>query len=396
MILKKKNLKRNLIYMLFVLFFLLLNNEIFSLPSESFVNLKYVEKEIKAGIDFKWEIDEIVISKNGRQIKIFLNFPYIISDEYQKKIDIPPFSDGGAIFISQYTFEQLVQLLNEEIKQSSEVLQKEIKEQKKQEVAQETVIQPQITKIIDIKEEKKIVVKENSVIKKEPTIEVLPTSTNQIKKQIRILVFDPGHGGNDPGAIGPNGVQEKDIVLDITLRIIKYLKKENFKIYLTRDDDNFISLKGRAIFANEKNADLFISIHCNASRDRGAQGIRTYIYNRVASSREAAEAAKLENKNVGVFEMLLNDLRKSAFEYLSIEAAGNIQHSLVKNLRLKWTPTERAPFYVLANTNMPSVLVEAAFISNPQEEKKLNDNDFREKIAQSISEGIIEYFSRLK
>jgi N-acetylmuramoyl-L-alanine amidase len=175
-----------------------------------------------------------------------------------------------------------------------------------------------------------------------------------------------------------------------------YLQKQPVDVVITRDDDTFISLKNRAFFANKKDADLFISIHCNASRSREAKGTRTYIYSRVASSKDAAAAAKAENKSAGALEFLMNDLRKGADEYLSIEAAGNIQHSLIKNLALKWLPTERAPFYVLANTNMPSVLVEAAFISNYSEASKLNDTNFRDKVASGISDGIMEYLQKIK
>ncbi|MCX7698500.1 MAG: N-acetylmuramoyl-L-alanine amidase [Candidatus Goldbacteria bacterium] len=386
-------LKNNFKKFFFIYFSIFFSVYIFALNSDFFVNIRYLEKEVKAKLDYNWTEDKILIVKNSKIINIFLNIPYIISDNYQKKIDIPPFSENGNIYISQYTFDEIVKIFDKEIKKQSEIkVQESVKQQ------QEKIVKQEIWED-RIKETEKIggqLVKETSVLKKEITPTMTPVNIVSNKKQTRILVLDPGHGGTDPGAIGANGVREKDIVLDITLRIIRYLKDENFKIYLTRDDDTFISLKHRALFANEKEADLFISIHCNASKDREAQGVRTYIYNRVASSREAAEAAKLENKDVGVFEMLLNDLRKSAYEYLSIEAAGNIQHCLVKNLRLKWAPTERAPFYVLANTNMPSVLVEAAFISNPQEEKKLDDNDFREKVAKGIAEGIKEYFSKLK
>ncbi|HDQ25472.1 MAG TPA: N-acetylmuramoyl-L-alanine amidase [bacterium] len=120
------------------------------------------------------------------------------------------------------------------------------------------------------------------------------------------------------------------------------------------------------------------------------------MYSSVASSKEAAAAAKFENRAAGAFEFLLNDLRKNAFEYLSIELAGNIQHSLARSLKLKWMPTERAPFYVLANTAMPSVLVEAAFISNTQEEQMMKGGGFRDKMASGISEGIKKYLETLK
>lgn len=391
-LIKKINHGKFIVYF-FLNLFILFYAHVFSLNQVSFINLRYLEKEVKTSINYKWEVDEIVISKNGKKIRIFLNIPYIIWDEHQKKIDTPPFLENGVIYISQYTFEQLVQIFETEIKKQSETIKQGPTKQQQGVKKKEKVKERNNT---DIKQKESFVEVKTSILKKETAPKVAPTATVKLRTQTKILVFDPGHGGKDPGAVGPNGVQEKDIVLDITLRTIKYLKKENFRIYLTRKNDTFISLKRRAVFANEKKADLFISIHCNASKNKGAHGVRTYIYNRIASSREAAEAAKFENKNVGTFKLLLNDLRKSAFEYLSIEAAGSIQHCLVKSLRLKWSPTERAPFYVLANTNMPSALVEVAFISNPYEEKKLNDSNFREKIAKGIAEGVLEYFSKLK
>jgi N-acetylmuramoyl-L-alanine amidase len=388
MIIKETKKKRRTCF--FLALFVVFHACIFSLSTDSFVNLRYLEKEAKTSLDYRWEVDEIIISKNGKEIKIFLNIPYIISDECQKKIDVPPFSENGVIYVSQYTYDQMIDMLETETKKRSvEITPSPVRQQQ-----EETAIKEE--KKVEVKQQEKPAAKEATSVLKQKIMPTIAATASPVKNQVKILVLDPGHGGNDPGAIGSNGVREKDVVLNIALRVEKYLRKDNFRIHLTRDDDTFIPLKRRAVFANEKEADLFISIHCNASKNKGAQGVRTYIYDRIASSKEAAEAAKLENKNAGTLEMLLNDLRKGAFEYLSIEAAGNVQHCLVKNLKLKWEPTERAPFYVLANTSMPSVLVEAAFISNPLEEKKLDDDEFQEKIAKGIADGIMDYFSKLK
>jgi len=226
------------------------------------------------------------------------------------------------------------------------------------------------------------------------TVKIIDPSRNTSSR--KLIVLDPGHGGNDPGATGYNGLREKDVVLNVAQLVKRHLKSYNADVLLTRDTDEFITLKNRAIYANSRKADLFVSIHCNASGNRSASGTRSYIYDRVASSKEAAEAAKFENKNTGALEFLMNDLRKSAYEYLSIEAAGNIQQDLISGLKLKWMPTERAPFYVIANTNMPSVLVEIAFISNPKEEQKLDSPGFKDEVSISIAKGITQYLDKVK
>jgi N-acetylmuramoyl-L-alanine amidase len=212
----------------------------------------------------------------------------------------------------------------------------------------------------------------------------------------KLIVIDPGHGGNDPGASGHHGLEEKDVVLAVALDVKKHLSDYPADVLITRETDDFITLKNRTVFANTRKADIFVSIHCNSSPNPQVSGTRTYIYNRVASSKQAEEAAKYENKEAGTFEFLMNDLRKSAYEYLSIELAGNIQHEMTNDLRMKWMPSERAPFYVLANTNMPAVLVETAFISNEREEEKMRTKEFRDEIADGIAKGIVDYLDKVK
>jgi len=385
------------------------------LCAEDYVNLRYIEKEKNAEVNYAWDLAEIKIRGDGKDIKIILNYPYIISEKRIIRIDTPPFTDGDKIFISGYTYKKIEEIIDgvdhvdlrkkKEEEESSRAEKKKEAEQKEKEKIKE-VKREELLKEKEIKEEKKAKEEEKKRVKTaerddeekgDGADDSEPPEIKVKKKTKKVIVIDAGHGGNDPGAIGPSGVKEKDIVLGIAIRTAYYLRKEpGVKVYVTRKNDKFISLKKRAVFANNHDADLFVSIHCNASPNRSARGTRTYIYSRIASSKEAAAAAKLENKKVGMFEFLLNDLKKSAFEYLSIEAAGNIQHSLIKHLKLRWQPTERAPFYVLANTNMPSVLVEAAFISNPREEKKLNSSEFRAKVARGVADGIIEYLEKIK
>ncbi len=356
---------------------------------EGLVSLRFLEMQKQAKTEFAWERGEIRVKVAGNEVRLFLNVPFAISGTRVEKIDTPPFVEDGRVFMGQQAYDAV-----------SALLDSEAPKQEKLESGQPFILEaPKETYAgtapAAVVRATQAAAPAKTAEKQQKTAVPEDTARPQ-KKERKLIVLDPGHGGKDPGAIGPNGLYEKDVVLGVGLKVREYLKKYPVDVMMTRDDDTFIQLKDRAVFANRRGADLFISIHCNASRDRGAEGTRTYIYSRVASSKYAAETAKFENKAAGAFEFLLNDLRKTADEYLSIEAAGNIQHCLVKNLRLKWLPTERAPFYVLANSDMPSVLVEAAFISNRTEAQKLGDDSFRDKVAQGITEGIIEYLKKVK
>ncbi|MBN1596491.1 N-acetylmuramoyl-L-alanine amidase [candidate division FCPU426 bacterium] len=205
-----------------------------------------------------------------------------------------------------------------------------------------------------------------------------------------LIVVDAGHGGKDPGAIGPSRLQEKVVTLEIARQLAKMLRERGLRVLMTRDKDVFISLEERAAMANRAQADLFISIHANASRNRKANGSQVFIYNREASSRHAADAARLENQDANYLEIIKDDLRQSVHEESSINAAGLISQQFEK-LSLDVKNIERAPFYVLAKSHMPSILVETAFISNHEEEKRLRSRLFCQKLAEGIALGIRQY-----
>jgi len=208
---------------------------------------------------------------------------------------------------------------------------------------------------------------------------------------LKCVVVDAGHGGKDPGAIGPTQLREKVVTLEIAQQLADCLKQElGCKVILTRDDDTFIPLHDRPEIANRAQADLFISIHANASLDRQARGTQVFVYNREASSHKAAEAARFENKDVNYLEIIKDDLRQSVHEVDSITVAGLIGEEVHKGLS-ETRQIERAPFYVLAKSHMPSVLVETAFISNPEEERKLRQKEFCLKMAQAIATGLQQY-----
>ncbi len=220
------------------------------------------------------------------------------------------------------------------------------------------------------------------------------------KKKRLLIVVDAGHGGKDPGAIGRKGLREKDITLKLARLVAKELgKKLNSRIVLTRKRDVFVPLEERTAIANSKRADLFISIHINSSRRRSATGFETYILN-VSTSEESRRLAARENsttrRGLGDLEFILRDLVKTAKTNDSVRLASSIQGNLVNRLRKKYSRitghgVKGAPFYVLVGTRMPSVLVEASFISNSREEKRLRSSKYLKEVATGISTGVVEY-----
>lgn len=208
---------------------------------------------------------------------------------------------------------------------------------------------------------------------------------------LELVVIDAGHGGHDPGAIGPTKLLEKNVTLDIARQVAGEVEKKlGCKVVLTRNADVFIPLAERAEIANRLKADLFVSIHANAAYDRAAKGSEVFIYNRAASSRKAAETARSENRDANYLEMIKDDLRQSVHEADSIMAAGLVGQELEKT-GLGARGLERAPFYVLAKSHMPSILVETAFISNHEEERKLRDPEFCSRIAAGVVRGLQQY-----
>ncbi len=223
-------------------------------------------------------------------------------------------------------------------------------------------------------------------------------------KGLRRIVVDAGHGGKDPGAIGPGGLQEKDVTLAMAKALAARLEEElDCEVILTRKTDIFIPLEERTAIANKVGADLFISIHTNASVNRSAQGVETYYLNFSKNDKAAAVAAR-ENgttlKQVGDLELILFDLMANAKINESSRLASEIQKSMVSDLsryfnNVKDLGVKQGPFYVLLGATMPSVLVEAAFISNPMEEARLKDSRFHEKTAGAIVKGVRNYATAL-
>ena len=223
--------------------------------------------------------------------------------------------------------------------------------------------------------------------------------------KIRRIVVDPGHGGHDPGAVGPNGIQEKDVVLAIGLRLRELFKEElGVDVVMTRSTDVFIPLEERTAIANKVGADLFLSVHANAAANRSAAGIETYYLN-LAKTDKVAQLAAKENgtslEKVSVLQAILFDLMANYKLNDSAHLADEVQKSLHKKIRSRYGDVKnlgvkQGPFYVLVGASMPSILVETAFLSNAAEESRLKDPAYQEMTANGILEGVRSYISSLK
>ena len=221
------------------------------------------------------------------------------------------------------------------------------------------------------------------------------------------MVIDAGHGGHDPGAVGPSGLYEKDVVLDIAIRVREIMKRDYpfYNVILTRESDVFIPLPERSEIANRNNADLFVSVHANSSINSKARGIETYLLNwsndaealKVAARENAISLKKMKQmkSELGV---ILASLERESKRDESVKVAGSIQNSLASSVGNKYPEVndlgvKQALFYVLVGAKMPSTLVEVSFISNPKEEKLLASDFYRQFLARSIADGIHKYFS---
>jgi N-acetylmuramoyl-L-alanine amidase len=218
------------------------------------------------------------------------------------------------------------------------------------------------------------------------------------------IVIDAGHGGHDTGTIGPNGLEEKDLVLEVSRRLGRLLETRlGAEVVYTRKDDTFIPLETRTAIANQARADLFISIHANSSHDASARGVETYYLN-FTSSPEALEVAARENavseKSIYELQDLVKKIALKEKIEESREFASDVQESLhsglaVKSAGVRDRGVKKAPFIVLIGANMPSILAEISFVSNPADERRLETGEYRQRIAESLYRGMAKYVNGL-
>ena len=245
---------------------------------------------------------------------------------------------------------------------------------------------------------------EPDVHEAKPTASGDRSLTRALGLKIGRIVIDPGHGGHDTGTIGPDGLKEKDLVLEVGRRLGKLLEARlGAEVVYTRKDDTFIPLETRTAIANQQRADLFVSIHANSSDDPSARGVETYYLN-FTSSPDALEVAARENavseKSVYELQDLVTKIALKEKIEESREFAGDVQESLHSGLAAK-SPgirnrgVKKAPFIVLIGANMPSILAEISFVSNPTDEHRLETGEYRERIAEALYRGIAKYVDGL-
>jgi N-acetylmuramoyl-L-alanine amidase len=214
------------------------------------------------------------------------------------------------------------------------------------------------------------------------------------------VVIDAGHGGHDTGTIGPGGYTEKELVLDVAARLKTMIETEmGAEVVMTRSDDSFVPLESRTAIANQQEADLFISIHANSSTVRSVHGVETYYLN-FTSSREALEVASRENASSERSIHQLQDLVKKIMLQDKVDESRELAQHIEKALYARKGSgvdrgVKRAPFVVLIGANMPSILAEVCFISNPQDEKNVKIPENRQAIAESLFAGVKSYAESL-
>jgi N-acetylmuramoyl-L-alanine amidase len=239
-------------------------------------------------------------------------------------------------------------------------------------------------------------------------VESTPRERREAVPPLRLIVLDAGHGGHDTGAVGPGGLQEKELVLDVTRRVARLLEdKLDVKVLLSREADQFVTLRDRTTYANRERADLFVSIHANAHRESASAGVETYFLSSEATDGTARQVAALENSVVQLektsarpsgrldaVKAILWDLAQSEFQQESSRLAEVVQDSVTQSLRIPNRGVKQAGFYVLGGAAMPAILVEIGFVTNPNEERRLKETKYRDEIARAIFAGLAEYKKR--
>ncbi len=229
------------------------------------------------------------------------------------------------------------------------------------------------------------------------------TLTRTLGLKVGRVALDPGHGGHDLGAVGPSGLLEKDLVLDVARQLKKLLEERlQIEVILTRTSDRFIPLEERTAIANQKGADLFISIHANSSRSKRASGLETFYLN-FATTKHEREVASRENatsqRTFRQLEDILRQIAKGDYNEESRSLAHVVQQNLHQSLsphrKFRDRGVKRAPFIVLIGSNMPAILTEIGFVSNPDEEGFLRRQKSRDQVAEALFRGIEQYFRTL-
>ncbi len=231
----------------------------------------------------------------------------------------------------------------------------------------------------------------------------VPVPDSPDRNPVDVIVIDPGHGGHDPGAKGPSGLQEKDVVLDIGKKLRVRLEREpGVKAAMTREEDVFITLANRPRKAKQMGADVFVSIHANGYRRVSAQGFETFFASLTASDKAAEELAIWENREIGGdtaapsevltdLEAILGDMAQTESLADSERLAEMIQDNMSRVMKSENRGVKQAPFKVLMDAAMPAVLVEVGFLTSPLEAQVITDPETQDKIVEALAQAILQY-----
>ena len=229
----------------------------------------------------------------------------------------------------------------------------------------------------------------------------VPSIARQLALKVSRIVIDPGHGGKDPGAVGPGGILEKHLTLEVAKILAKRLQLEGFEVFLTRDRDVFMTLEERTAVANRKKADLFLSLHVNANENRSVRGIETYFLN-LTTDASSIQVAARENattqKSLSDLQLILNDLMLNSKINESSRFASCVQKNLMGSVthigyRGRDLGVKQAPFYVLLGAQMPSILLEMGFITNTNDCTLLRRSTYQQTLVEGIAKGINTYIT---
>ena len=236
-----------------------------------------------------------------------------------------------------------------------------------------------------------------------PRRDIARSSATAVERR-RLIVIDPGHGGKDPGATGRRGTREKDVNLAAGLELARVLRERgDFDVLLTRDDDTFVPLSERSEMANAKEADLFVSLHCNAAGDKSENGFEVYSVSETASDPEAEALAATENAVLALegknpqdetAKMILLAMTKTEMINESAAFAALAAKKIGKRVDVAARGAKQAGFYVLRGTHAPAILVEMGFVSHPKDEARLASRRFRRTMAEGVASGIADYARR--
>jgi N-acetylmuramoyl-L-alanine amidase len=361
------------------------------------------------GVDLQFDAQtrRVFLSKGKNQVKLVLSQPmFLVSNPTESFPTDPAEEIAGQLAVTPVTAQDLLAAIleiNTQFVSDQQALV--VGGIRSEELKKEIVAQEQAAPALDLNMATPAPTEAafpNSVLgargEEEPAqapVAVKSRANSKFGYHVRSIVIDAGHGGRDIGAKGyDNRYFEKQATLAIATKVALLLQKDpDLTIFMTRNKDYFVTLKGRTQFANNHNADLFVSIHCN-STPRSKQGVATgteiYVYSPKSKNHFADFEASQENTGGDNFG-ILSDLSYKRYYDRSIRVAEDVWRFIQRRLGQHMRRVQQANFYVLARVNMPSILIETAFISNPREEFKLEDPAWQDKMARSIADGILSY-----